>query len=378
MIVGIDASNLRQGGGRTHLIELLRAAEPQRDEFTQVIVWGSEEVLSLLPDVTWLRRVHISLAEGGLMGRVAWQFLLLPKACSQAGCNILFAPGGSVGGGFRPVVTMFRNTLPFDWNELRRYGVTFFTLKQLILREVQRNSFKNADGLICLNQHASDVLANWGVSGGGLRAIIPHGIGQQFVKAPRRQRATSEFSNATPMRLLYVSNLHLYKHHWIVAEAVAQLRDEGIPITLTIIGPPERGLGKLHEVIERLDPQREFLFYLGDLSYNRIHQEYAKVDIGVFASTCENMPNILLEKMAAGLPIACSNRPPMPEILGEAGVTFDPENFNDVVNSMRKLIKSPELRSVMAQAASERARAFSWERCSRDTFKFLAQVYRRQ
>ena len=151
MIIGIDASNLRLGGGRTHLIELLRAADPKIDLFTAVYVWGSMATLELLPDAIWLNKIHVPMTEGGLIQRTIWQRFSLPKLCKDANCNILFAPGGSVGQRFRPTVTMFRSLLPFDWKELKRYGLSFFTLKQVILRIAQTKSFKSSDGLICLN-----------------------------------------------------------------------------------------------------------------------------------------------------------------------------------------------------------------------------------
>jgi len=45
--------------------------------------------------------------------------------------------------------------------------------------------------------------------------------------------------------------------------------------------------------------------------------------------------NILVEAMASGLPIACSNRGPMPEVLGDAGVYFDPEDPHDIARALR-------------------------------------------
>jgi glycosyltransferase involved in cell wall biosynthesis len=50
------------------------------------------------------------------------------------------------------------------------------------------------------------------------------------------------------------------------------------------------------------------------------------------------MPNILLEAMAAGLPIACSNRGPMPEVLGTAGLYFNPENPAEIACAIRTVI----------------------------------------
>lgn len=93
MIIGIDASNLRQGGGRTHLIELLKAANPQIDHFKELHVWGSAATLALLPDAIWLKKVHALMTEGGLIRRTIWQRFVLPRLCTEANCDILFAPG---------------------------------------------------------------------------------------------------------------------------------------------------------------------------------------------------------------------------------------------------------------------------------------------
>ena len=110
------------------------------------------------------------------------------------------------------------------------------------------------------------------------------------------------------------------------------------------------------------------------MDYKEIHQRYIEADVSVFASSCENMPNILIESMAAGLPIACSNRGPMPEMLGEAGVYFDPEDPASIADAVRQLAANPELRAEKAAAASAAALQFSWSRCARETFEFLRTV----
>jgi glycosyltransferase involved in cell wall biosynthesis len=86
------------------------------------------------------------------------------------------------------------------------------------------------------------------------------------------------------------------------------------------------------------------------------------------------MPNILLEGMASGLPIACSNCGPMPEVLGDAGVYFDPENPKDIARALRELIESPVLRTKSAESSFERVRRYSWRRCADETFRFLAEI----
>jgi glycosyltransferase involved in cell wall biosynthesis len=87
------------------------------------------------------------------------------------------------------------------------------------------------------------------------------------------------------------------------------------------------------------------------------------------------MPNILLEAMTAGLPIASSNRGPMTEVLGEAGIYFNPENPDDICQSIRKLLRDPILRERKAIAAFELSKAYTWDRCAQETFNFISQIY---
>jgi glycosyltransferase involved in cell wall biosynthesis len=87
------------------------------------------------------------------------------------------------------------------------------------------------------------------------------------------------------------------------------------------------------------------------------------------------MPNILIEAMAAGLPIACSNRGPMPEVLGDAGVYFNPESPEEISDALEKLITDRVLRETSAWSAYEEAKKYSWEKCADQTFRFIREVY---
>ena len=61
----------------------------------------------------------------------------------------------------------------------------------------------------------------------------------------------------------------------------------------------------------------------------------------------------------------------MPEILGDAGIYFDPEDITSITNALRKLLISSELRKVNANKAKERSKQYSWEQCANDTFQLL-------
>lgn len=374
--LGIDASNLRIGGGITHLTELLRIAEPEEYGITSVIVWGNEHMLSAIEPRDWLIKKSEPLCNRSLFHRQYWQRFRISRHAEQEECDLLFVPGGSFTGTFRPFVTMCRNMLPFEWRETRRYGFSWLTLKNIMLRRYQLRTFKRADGLIFLTQYARDSVLRTIKNHNGKVEIIPHGIHERFSCLPRSQKQLEEYSDSDPIRILYVSKVDAYKHQWNVAEAVAGLRDSGLPAVLDLVGPPGRGTPRLERVLKCVDPDGTVIRSRGPVPYQDLPGLYKRADINVFASSCENMPNILLEGMASGLPIACSDRGPMPEVLGEAGVYFDPEKPDEIADALRSFIESPELRLIKAEAAYNKARQYTWKRCAAETFEFLMRIYR--
>jgi glycosyltransferase involved in cell wall biosynthesis len=369
MIVGIDASNIRAGGGITHLRELLAAAEPERDRFERVVVWASRPTLEALPERPWLGKVSPPALNEGLLSRTLWQVRSLGRAAADARCDVLFVPGGSFVTSFRPIVTMNQNLLPFQWRELSRYGLSAMTLKMLALRRIQSRSFRAADATIFLTEHAKDVVT--AVTGvlNGAAPVIPHGIDPRFFAEPRPARRLEDCSMDEPMRLVYVSAVEPYKHQWQVAEAVAQLRQAGLPLAIDFIGPANpRVLPRLRQTLQRVDPHAQAIRYLGPVQHERLHQTYGKAEIAVFASSCETIANILIEGMAAGLPTASSGIGAMREVLGDSGEYFDPERPAEIASAIERLARSPQLRERNALLAFERAHSYSWSRCARESF----------
>jgi glycosyltransferase involved in cell wall biosynthesis len=375
LVAGIDGSNIRAGGGVTHLAQMLAAATLPATGIRQMIVWGGRLTLARLPNQAWLTKVHVSWLDRNLPFRVLWQQFGLPRAAMRAGCGVLFSPGGIAPMiGRIPCVTMSQNMLPFEARERRRFKWrSWMHWKLLALHWVQSRSFRDAAGVIFLTRYARDtVRAQVTVR---QDRLVPHGVEPRFFLAMRKQRTATECTEANPFRVLYVSIIDVYKHQAMVGLAVAQLRARGLPVVVDFVGPAYGpALKRLQEQIQKLDATREFLHYHGSVAFDKLHTAYSEADAFVFASSCENLPNILLEAMASRLPIACSNRGPMPEVLGDAGVYFDPEQPAEIAQAIERLYADPALRASLAEMAQQRARSYTWERCAHATLTFLASV----
>ena len=137
-------------------------------------------------------------------------------------------------------------------------------------------------------------------------------------------------------------------------------------------------LHRLNTKIDCVDAERHWVYYHGAIPYTKLHTMFGEVDMDIWASSCETFEIILLEDMASGLPLACSNKHSMHEIVGEAGVYFEPEQPEDIARALRELIESPPLRNELTQASYDRAQQYSWQRCSDETFGFLAALKQQQ
>jgi glycosyltransferase involved in cell wall biosynthesis len=375
LILGIDAGNIRGGGGLTHLSEILSAAEPAEAGLSRIIVWAGCNTLNHLPERAWLELEPVRALQGSLVKRVRWQRHQLDKQLAKNRCDALLIPGGSYWGRFRPFIALCQNMLPFCPRERARFGVSWRRCRYCLLEWIQSRTFQTASGVIFLSDSARQMVLKR-IGGCPVQSlVIPHGVHDRFRNRPRPQRPLSAYSGDKPFRWLYVSIINWYKHQEIVARAIAQLRQGGWPAAVDFVGPAHpSALRTFERVLKQLDPNHRFLHYHGAASTFELVTWYRGADGFIFASTCENMPNILLEAMAAGLPVACSRVPPMPEILHDAGGYFDPENQDELANVLLRFMQDPERRAICARRAFERSRAFSWHKCARETFTYVERI----
>lgn len=374
LCVGIDASRCRSGGARAHMVGILTHANPAAYGIQRVHLWSFWALLDAIPNYPWLVKHSPDTLEGPLWRQLQWQACRLTDEVNQAGCDILFTADASTLCRFKPQVVLSQDMLSYEPGVMRLFGWGKARLRLLAILWLQNMAFRHADGVAFETHYAGGVIQQ---SCGSLPnvAYIPHGVGNDFQQIERQ--AIWPVPGERPIRCLYVSNTAPYKHQWVVVRAVEMLRSQGIDISLTLVGG---GSGKAQEMlaaqIAASDPHHVFVEQKEFVPHSQLPNYLSQADVFVFASSCEAFGITLLEGMAAGLPIACSNRSCLPELLEDGGVYFDPEDHISIAEAIRKLIDDPFLREDLVSKAKGLAQQYSWSRCANETWAFIAETVR--
>ncbi|MBI3582497.1 MAG: glycosyltransferase [Nitrospinae bacterium] len=99
---------------------------------------------------------------------------------------------------------------------------------------------------------------------------------------------------------------------------------------------------------------------------------YQNAKAFIYPSLYEGFGMPPLEAMSFSCPVICSNRGSIPEIVGDAGIYFDPESPDHVQEVLEKSLFDDVLLKDLVHRGKERNRQFSWEKCARETL----EVYR--
>jgi glycosyltransferase involved in cell wall biosynthesis len=144
-------------------------------------------------------------------------------------------------------------------------------------------------------------------------------------------------------------------------------------LQLVLVGRKGWGDIRIEDVCRRVGVDRKRVRWFGDVEDEELTALYNGARVVAMASLWEGFGLPALEAMACGTPVLVSNRGALPEVVGDAGATFDPENLESFAQEMRAILEiSEEKRSELGRRCIARAREFTWEAAARHTI----EVYR--
>ena len=372
--IAIDATSIVNTGGFTHLYNIIESFDKKfHPKINKIIIYSSKSVLKKLPNHEFLIKKNHSFLNKGKIFRLFFQFFLLDSYLKKNRVDILLSTSGDYVGNFRPYVGMSQNMLLYEKDFWGKIESLKERAKLWVNFKRQKKCFRAASGLIFISKYAREYIMKELKLYNIPNKIIHHGVSPIFIKnIPKK---VDNRNKKTNLKFIYVSTIHVYKNQCNVIDAIWQLRKKGIRISLTLIGPiiyTPSGK-KLFSKIKEKDPKKEFINYIPEVSYDKLPIYYSNQDAIIYASTCENMPNILIESMASGLPIACSDKEPMPEFLKTGGYYFNANSVNSIAQAIINLIGDKDYIKKINKNLNE-VKKLKWEETSKKTFSFITDL----
>lgn len=158
--------------------------------------------------------------------------------------------------------------------------------------------------------------------------------------------------------LLCVAQKRPYKNLQGLVRALSELDED---VTLVLPGAPTEHERELRTLAERegVAARVRFPDWLSDEELDRL---YASSSAFALPSLIEGFGIPVLEAMARGVPVACSDIPALREVAGDAALRFDPDSQDELTAAVRRILDDRELARSLAAAGRERASSFSWRR----------------
>lgn len=387
MKIGINTLFFRHpaSGSGQYLIHLLNALA-QIDTRNEYILVGPdplpENVKQQLqaPFTQHIRGVTGPLGRNPSLEKMTWEQWTGPRTARRLGVDVFHVPhfAPPLVTGSIPVVATIHDVIPL------RLPLYRASAKAKVYSSVVSRAAHKATLVITISQHAKqDIIDALKIPAERIRVIYQGVSGdlQPVADAEKLAAARARYG-LTGRYVFYLGGLDARKNVPQLVRAFSQLYKRlGDPtLQLLISGNPDKHSGSLFP-----DPRPvgADLGMNGQIIYRFVEDEdkaalYSGASVFVFPSLYEGFGLDPLEAMACGAPVVCSNRTSLPEVVGDAALTIDPEDLPAMVDAMYRVLTSDELSADLKARGLARAKLFDWRKTASETLVVYEEAVARR
>jgi glycosyltransferase involved in cell wall biosynthesis len=322
-------------------------------------------------DAPWGGAVRAVTVPVNARNRVQWvagEQALLPVLAARAGVDLVHSLASTAPalGRFRRVVTV--HDLIYARFPETHAGIRDLGMKALVPLAVRRSHRVLADS----HSTREDLIELIGAPAERID-VVPLGLGSVRREQPLSERdVRARLGLGERGVLLSLSAKRPHKNLLALLGAFARLPAAERPV-LVLPGYPTDHERELRERARALGIEDEVLFP-DWISPAELEGLWALADAFVFPSLYEGFGLPVLEAMARGVPVACSNASSLPEVAGEAALLFDPRDEAAIAGALQRLLSDRPLTDRLRVLGVQRSREFTWERTARLTLESYARA----
>lgn len=363
MQIGIDGNEAnvkhRVGTGQYTAALLSSWSKNPNHDFT---VYLREPPLSTLPqeDAHWHYRV--------LGPQKAWTRFALPlHLLTHSRLDVFWNPAH-----YLPPLTGCPSVVTIHDLAYEFFPDLFLPSDLYKLRRWTRSSVKRASSVIAVSESTKrDLVRLYGIAAAKI-TVIPNGYDSELFHPSAKLSASflKSYGLKSGSYLLYVGTIQPRKNVIKLIQAFRLLKEQGYPGKLVIAGRVGWLADETLAAIKRSQDAKDIVL-TGYVSDSVRAGLYRHAQVFVLPSLYEGFGVGALEAMASGCPVAVSDNSSLPEVVGDAGVYFDPHDPASIAHSVLGLINSPQ---TYLKKGLERTKDFSWSKCAASTLSLLTKI----
>jgi len=226
---------------------------------------------------------------------------------------------------------------------------------------------RRADALIAISENSKrDLVRLYGVAPAKVHVIYEAAAPHFRAQTPARIAAARARYHLPTDYMLVVGTIEPRKNLERLLDALLILRRGGLDAHLVIVGSKGWLTEGFFAKLESL-PERDAVHLTGYVADEDLPAVYAGARLTVLASVYEGFGLPILEGMACGSPVVCSQTSSLPELGGTAARYFDPRNVEEMAQTLQQVWQDEEQQATMRQAGFVRAAQFSWAQTAAST-----------
>ncbi len=334
---------------------------------THIQITGVEKhAQKLIASLDNLKNISIDIAKPRFINKYYahfWEHLILPiKALSY---DILYCPSN-----IAPIFLSKKIKLVLTLHDLAfiDFADNYSKIFQYYYSKIIPVNLKRANRIITVSNYARKrIVKEYPYTENKIQKIY-HGSDIKFPHADKQDTKKSDY-------ILYIGSYNEVKNFQSVIKAFLLLSIDNT-IKLKLVMPIIDTFKISHNSVNLIkdikkDKNIDLLEYM---SFEQLKILYERAKVFVFPSYHESFGLPVLEAMACGTPVVCSDVASLPEIGGDAVVYCDPNNVNDIVEKMEMVLSDEKLQQYMIEKGLKRAKQFTWEKAAQEHLKVFEEV----
>lgn len=291
--------------------------------------------------------------------RFLWTQLVIPFKVKKD--DILYHPFQYISffARSKQIITI-HDFIPLYYPEIAKHQYKYYKYIMPIL-------LKKAYKIVCISENTKkDLLKFYNVDEDKVK-VIYNGYDNKLFNTKNVSKDVLKKYNINYKYMIMIGASYPHKNLEIAIEALKNIKED---FKLVIVGKDSSYILKLKALARKLNVEEKvnFVGYVADEDLPSLYY-YSKAFI--YTTLYEGFGLPILEAMACGTVVLCSDNSSLPEVYGDAALVFENNNSKSLEEKMNLILKNEEIRQALIKKSFENVKRFSWEKTSLDIYNLM-------